>query len=270
VQSLKNYASPVLGSLPVRAIDTALVMQCLEPIWRVKPETASRVRGRIEAVLDWATVREFRIGANPARWRGHLDKLLPGPRKVRPVKHLAALPYEDIPQFMVALRQRQGIAARCLEFAVLTAARTGEAIGARWDEIDLQRGIRTIPSNRMKSDREHRVPLPPAARELLQKLNEREGEFVFSAKMGRPLSVMAMLKLLSVMGHTGITVHGFRSSFRDWAAEQTAFPHEVCEQALAHSVGNAVERAYKRTDLFEKRRKLMEAWANYCVGGVVS
>jgi integrase len=244
-------------------------MRTLEPIWREKPETATRVRGRIEAILDWATVREFRMGDNPARWRGHLDKLLPAKTKVRRVEHYAALPYDRIPKLMVDLRARQSVTARTLELTILTAVRTGEAINAQWPEFDLGAGIWTIPAPRTKTHREHRVPLAPRAVEILRELyGQRTGEFVFSARAGRPLSVTAMLKQLELMGHSNLTVHGFRSSFRDWAAEQTAFPNEVCEQALAHQVASKVEGAYRRGDLFEKRRKLMEAWATFCGGNV--
>jgi integrase len=265
VSTIRTYASPIIGPLPVRDIDTALVMRVLEPIWRQKPETASRVRGRIEAILDWATVREFRAGDNPARWRGHLDKLLPVKTKVRKVEHYAALPYDQIPEFMANLRSRQSITARALELTILTAARTGEAINAQWPEFDLGAGIWTIPSSRMKAHREHRVPLVPRAVEILRELyGRRTGEFVFSARPGRPLSVTAMLKQLELMGHSDLTTHGFRSSFRDWAAEQTAFPNEVCEQALAHQLSSKVEAAYRRGDLFEKRHKLMEAWGQFC------
>jgi integrase len=260
--TLATYVSPTIGVLPVQDIDTALVMKVVEPIWRTKPETASRVRGRIESILDWATVREYRLGDNPARWRGHLDKLLPAKSKVRTIEHHAALPYDQLPAFMTDLRRRESITARCLEFTILTAVRTGEAIGARWDELDLDAAIWTIPATRMKAGKEHRVPLAPRAVELLCGI-ERDGGFVFSARLGAPLSVMAMGRLVGLMGRD-ITVHGFRSSFRDWAAEQTATPHEVCEQALAHAIPNGVERAYRRGDLFEKRRQLMAAWAAFC------
>jgi integrase len=265
VNTLKADVHPLLGELPVSAIDTDLVMQVLTPIWATKPETASRVRGRIEAVLDWATVRGLRQGENPARWRGHLQHLLPAKTKVHAVEHHTALPYAELPAFMVELHSRQGMSARALEFTILTAARTGSTLGARWPEFDLVTGVWTIPAGRMKGGIEHRVPLAPRVVSLLHELHaRRESEYTFpGARTGRPLSSMTMLKAL-VLIRADITVHGFRSTFRDWAAEQTAFPHEVCEQALAHAVGTAVERAYKRTDLFEKRRALMHQWATFC------
>jgi integrase len=266
--TLKTYAYPLLGQLPVHVINTDLIMQVLLPIWSTKSETASRVRGRIETVLDWATVRELRQGDNPARWRGHLEHLLPAPHKVREPQHFAALPYAEVPAFMVELRRRQGIGARCLEFTILTAARTSEAIGARWDECDLAHGraARTIPSNRMKGNREHRVPLVPEVLTLLGDLyRRRENEFVFpGARTGQPLSNMSLLKTLALMDRGNLTTHGFRSSFTDWAHETTDFPDVVIDMALAHVVSDKVQAAYRRGDLFEKRRKLMEAWATYC------
>jgi integrase len=265
--TLNTYASPVFGSLPVQAIDVGLLMKALEPIWQTKPETASRLRGRIEAVLDWATVRGYRKGENPARWRGHLDKLLPAPSKVRRVEHHAALPYDELADFSLALRSQEGIAARALEFLILTAARTGEVIGARWDEVDLEEKIWVVPAARMKAGREHRVPLSAAAVAVLEEMKQiRESEFVFpGGKKGKPLSNMAMLAVLKRMDRGELTAHGFRSSFRDWAAERTHFPREVAEMALAHTVGDKVEAAYRRGDLFQKRRQIMEAWARFCV-----
>jgi integrase len=240
-------------------------MKALEPIWRVKPETASRLRGRIEAVLDWATVRGYRKGENPARWRGHLDKLLPARAKIQKIVHHPALPYSEIADFMVSLRSQEGIAARALEFLILTAARTGEIIGAQWDEVDLKDKIWVIPEARMKAGREHRVPLSGPALAILKKMNEiRESDFVFpGGRKGKPLSNMAMLAVLKRMGRNNLTSHGFRSTFRDWAAERTNFPREVVEMALAHTIENKVEAAYRRGDLFQKRRQLMEAWARY-------
>jgi integrase len=268
VNTLKTYVYPLLGELPVHEINTDRVMQTLLPIWTTKSETASRVRGRIETVLDWATVRELRQGDNPARWRGHLEHLLPAPYKVREPQHLAAMPYAEVPTFLADLRRRPGISARCLEFTVLTAARTAEAIGARWDEFDLNHGrtMRVIPSNRMKAGAEHRVPLAPDVVSLLRNLQgRRENEFVFPGnRNGQPLSNMALLKMLAIMGRDGLTTHGFRSSFTDWAHETTDFPDIVIDMALAHTVGDKVQAAYRRGDLFEKRRKLMEAWATYC------
>jgi integrase len=264
--TLEAYAYPVFGDLPVQAIDTALVMKTLEPIWRTKTETASRLRGRIEAVLDWATAREFRQGDNPARWRGHLDHLLPQRTKVQKVQHHPALPYVEIGAFMGEVRSQEGHAARALEFLILTAGRTGEVIGARCDEIDMVEKTWTVPSNRMKTGKEHRVPLSPAASGLIEAQRTiAPGEFVFpGGRPGKSLSNMAILKLLERMKRDDLTAHGFRSTFRDWAAEQTNFPREVAEMALAHTIGDKVEAAYRRGDLFEKRRKLMEAWATYC------
>ena len=270
--TLKTYVYPVFGLLPVQAVDVGLVMKSLEPIWHAKPETASRLRGRIEAILDWASVRGYRNGENPARWRGHLDKLLPARSKVRKVEHHAALPYRHLPAFMASLRQQEGLAARALEFLILTAARTGEIIGARWEEVDVDERLWTIPADRMKAGKEHRVPLSERAVAIIKELTEsRTGEFIFPGrKTGNPMSNMAMLKLLQRMGQADLTAHGFRSTFRDWAAEQTSFPHEVAEMALAHTVGDKVEAAYRRGDLFQKRRQLMDDWAQYCRRAVVT
>lgn len=264
--TLATYVSPVFGKLPVQAIDTGLVMKAIEPLWAKKSETASRVRGRIEAVLDWAKVRGYRTGENPARWRGHLDHLLPAKTKVRKVEHHAALPYAKIGAFMAALREQAGSGARALEFLVLTATRTGETLGAAWDELDLGARLWTIPAARMKAGREHRVPLSAAAVSVLKDMQAiKHSAYVFpGARDGRPLSQMALLMLLRRMGYGDITAHGFRSAFRDWAAERTTFPREVAEMALAHTIPDAVEAAYRRGDLFEKRRKLMDAWAAYC------
>jgi integrase len=265
--TLATYVYPVFGSLPVGEVNTGLVLQCLQPIWSSKIETASRLRGRVESILDWAKVAEYRSGENPARWRGHLDKLLPARGKVRKVEHYAALPYAQMPGFIAELRCRQGVSALALELTILCASRTGEAIGARWDEFDLPAGIWTIPVKRMKkSGNAHRVPLSSRAVEIIRsRYEKRESEFVFpGARIGQPLSKTAMLKLLELMGRADLTVHGFRSSFRDWAAECTSFPAEVAEMALAHTVGSAVEKAYRRGDLFEKRRALMAAWSDYC------
>ena len=263
--TLSTYVYPVIGDLPVGAIDTTLVMNVLAPFWTVKPQTASRVRGRIEAVLDWAKVRGLREGQNPAQWRGHLNHLLPTRAKVRRIRHHPALPYAELPTFMAEIRCESSIIARALEFVILTAARTGEGRGARWDEIDLKQCIWIVPGERMKSGREHRVPLSPRAVEVLAAMAEvRQSEFVFGGmKQGRPLWEKSLLNLVRVM-RPGVTVHGLRSTFRDWAAETTSFPNHVIEMALAHSVSDAVEAAYRRGDLLEKRRKLMEAWATYC------
>jgi integrase len=263
--TLETYVYPIFGSLPVQGIDVGLVMKALEPIWTVKPETASRVRGRIESVLDWATARGYRQGENPARWRGHLENLLPKKTKVRRVEHHAALPYVQLPAFMAALRQQQGVGARALEFAILTAARTGEVTGAKWSEIDLEARLWTLPVERMKAGREHRVPLSETARAILAAMREvKEGDFVFpGGKANRSLSNMAFLMLLRRMGRGDLTAHGFRSTFSDWCSERTNFPAEVREMALAHTVSDKVEAAYRRGDLFEKRHQVMDAWASF-------
>jgi integrase len=264
--TLATYAYPIFGDFTVQSVDVALVMQALEPIWQNKPETASRVRQRIEAVLDWAKTRGYRQGENPARWRGHLENLLPAPGKIRQVEHHAALPYGEIGAFMAALREQQGIAARALELTILTAARTGEVIGAGWEEFDLAAGMWTVPAGRMKGQRDHRVPLAAPALALLTTMHKtRTSAVVFTgARRGKPISNMAMLMLLRRMGHGELTAHGFRSTFRDWAAECTHFPREIAEMALAHVVSEKVEAAYRRGDLLTKRRQLMEAWARYC------
>ena len=263
--TLETYAYPVFGSLPVSAIDVGLVTKAIEPIWTAKPETAGRVRGRIEAILDYATARKWRTGENPARWRGHLETLLAKRSKVRRVAHHAALPYAEMAAFMAELRGQEGTAARALEFAILTAARTGEVIGARWTEINFAERLWTLPAERMKGGREHRVPLAPAALAIVENLAAtRRGDFVFAGAKGGALSNMSMLMLLRRMGRGELTAHGFRSSFRDWAAERTGFPAEVAEMALAHVVGNQVEAAYRRGDLFAKRRQLAESWAKFC------
>jgi integrase len=266
--SLAAYAYPAFGSLPVDAVDTARVLKALQPIWFSKAETATRVRARIQSVLDWASARGFRQGENPARWEGHLDKLLPRRSKVAKVEHHPALPFDQLPAFMVDLRSRSATAARALEFAVLTAARTGEALGARWSEVDLHRKTWTIPADRMKAGREHRVPLPDRAVALIQSMQTlSRGDVIFPAADGlRPLSNMALLMMLRRMQRQDLTVHGFRSTFRDWVAERTDFPGEVAEMALAHTVRNQVEAAYRRGDLFEKRRQLMEAWSAFAAG----
>jgi integrase len=242
--SFETYAHPLLGDLPVPAIETDLVLKVLEPIWRQKSETASRVRMRIEAILLWATARKYRAGDNPARWRGHLDQLLPARRKMKRVTHHLALSYRELPAFMASLRKETSVAARALEFTILVACRTSEAIGARLNEFDLQLGLWTIPGERMKAGREHRVALSKRAVEIVSSALT-EGEYVFpGGSQGRPLSNMAMLKLLARMGRDDLTVHGFRSTFRDWAAEQTNHPRDVAEMALAHVVGDKTEVAY--------------------------
>jgi integrase len=253
--SLRRIAFPVIGALAVQAIDTSLVMKVIEPIWEEKPETASRVRGRIESILDWAKVRGYRAGENPARWRGHLDHLLPARSKVLKTNHYAAMPYKELPGLLVELRKKKGIDARALEFTILTAARVSEAVGARWCEISGDVWI--VPAERMKGGKPHRVPLSRRAMDLLETL-PRNGDLIFPGpEFGRALNINAPRKLLIGMGPR-VTVHGFRSSFRDWAAELTNFPSEVVEMALAHVVGSKVEQAYRRGDMFEKRRRLMQ------------
>ncbi len=266
--TLASYAFPVIGDLPVARIEVAHVVRILEPIWRSKTETASRVRGRIESVLDWAAARGFRAGDNPARWRGHLDKLLPARSKVQKVEHFAALPFADVPAYMAVLAATPGVAAMGLRFTILTAARTIETIGAHWTEIDLDAALWIIPAGRMKGDREHRVPLSAAALGVLSGVPRIRGcPFVFpGARRGKGLSGMAMLETLRER-HPGLTVHGFRSSFRDWAAETTPHPSEVVEMALAHVIKNKAEAAYRRGELIEKRRALMTDWAAFCTGG---
>jgi integrase len=264
--TLTAYAFPAFGNVPAADIDVAMVLKAVEPIWKQKPETAARVRGRIEAVLDWAAARGFRVGDNPARWRGHLANLLPARAKVRRVTHHPALPYVRMGEFMAALRGQEGIAAKALEFTILTAARTSEATGAAWDEIDLGAATWTIPATRIKASKEHKVPLSTPALAILRAMaGTREGEFVFpGGRRARPLSNAAMAAVLKRMGRDEITTHGFRSAFRDWAAERTNYPREVAEMALAHAVGDKVEAAYRRGDLFEKRALLMKEWAMFC------
>jgi len=274
--TLEAYAFPKIGKLPVRDIDAGAVLKVLEQkcddlpgkptLWSGKTETATRVRGRIESILDWAKVRQYRAGENPARWRGNLEHSLPKRSKVQKVKHHAALPYAEVGTFVNSLRDKQGTAARALEFLILTTARTGEVTGARWSEIDLDACLWTVPAERIKGGKLHRVPLTERALEILR--GEGPGkpeEFVFAGgKRGKPLSENAMLALLARMKRDDLTAHGFRSTFRDWAAEQTNYPREAAEMALAHIVSNKVEAAYRRGDLFDKRRRLMDDWAKYC------
>jgi integrase len=260
--TMSSYAAPLRG----RALDeigTEDILSVLTPIWKTKAETASRVRGRIERVLDAARAKGLRTGENPARWRGHLDHLLPKRQKLTRGHH-AAMPFVEVPAFIVTLRERQAVAALALEFLILNASRSGEALGAVWGEIDRSAGVWTIPAPRMKAGIEHRVPLTPRALEILASAEAiRTSDYVFPGqRRGRPLSGMAMEMMLRRM-EVDFTVHGFRSSFRDWAGERTAFPREVAEAALAHAVGDQTERAYRRGDALEKRRKLMEAWAEF-------
>lgn len=263
-QVIADYALPVLGKVPVMAIDTTLVLKVLEPVWQAKTETASRLRGRIEAVLDWAAARGYRQGENPARWKGHIQNLLPARSKVARLEHHAALPYPEIGGFMAELRQREGSATRALELLVLTAARTGEVLGAQWDEINLAERVWTIPAERMKSGKEHRVPLSDTALQVIEGMAEiRVVDYVFPGRSGE-LSRMSLRRVLASLGRSDISVHGFRSTFRDWTAETTAYPREVAEMALAHTISSQVEAAYRRGDLFEKRRRLMQDWAAFC------
>ena len=271
-RTLAAYAYPVLGDLPVQAIDTALVMRAIQPAWTTKPATLGRVRGRIEAILDWAKAVGLRHGENPARWRGHLDHLLPARSELVPIKHHAALPYADVGSFMAKLRRYDSMAARALEFAALTAARMGEVLGAVWDEIDFANRVWTIPAGRTKARREHRVPLSPAALEVLKATKAiRHSDYVFPGmREGRPVGQISVLMLAKQVAGADITAHGLRSTFRDWASERTSFPREVAEMALAHAIPNAVEAAYRRGDLFEKRRRLMDAWADFCTNPAAS
>jgi integrase len=260
--TLATYVYPEIGELPVAEVGTPHVLRILEPIWQAKPETASRVRGRLETVLDAAKARGYRTGENPARWRGHIAQILPARMRLTRGHH-KALPYEAVPTFVQALREREAVAALALELAILTATRTGEVLGAAWGEIDLEKAIWTIPPARMKAGKEHRVPLSSRAIEILESLKPLNRPWVFPAAKGGMLSGMAMTMLLRRM-KVDATVHGFRSAFRDWAAECTGYAHEVCEMALAHVIGNKAEAAYRRGDLFEKRRRLMADWASYC------
>jgi integrase len=267
--TLEVYAKP-LRPKPVDQITTADVLEVLHPIWQTIPETASRVRGRIENVLDAAKVLGFRAGENPAAWRGHLKLILPA-RRTLTRGHHRAMPIDDVPEFIVHLRQREAVAARCLEFAILTAARSGEALGARWDEIDLKNKVWTVPATRMlKSDREHRVPLTERTLAILQEMesvrDDASNPFVFTGQRpGKPLSDMALEMVLRRMKVTA-TVHGFRSTFRDWAGNRTSFPRELAEHALSHQIGDKVEQAYRRDDALERRRPLMDAWAQFLEG----
>jgi integrase len=263
--TLNDYCAPILDK-PVDEISTAEVLSVLQPIWARIPETASRVRGRIEAVLDYAKAHGLRSGENPASWRGHLALILPRRQKLSRGHH-AAMDYADVPTFIADLRKCESIAARALEVLVLTAARSAEVLGARWSEIDLEAKVWTIPAHRMKAGREHRVPLSSRALTILEDMARlrTSGEFIFSGqRYGKPLSSATLETTLRKMKDGGATIHGFRSSFRDWAGNETNFPREVCEVALAHSAGDSTEQAYRRSDSLEKRRALMESWASYC------
>lgn len=276
--TLATYAFPSIGDIPVSVIDTGMVLGVLQqtvkvadgqaPLWLARTETASRLRGRLESILDWASFRMYRSGENPARWKGHLEHELPARSKVKKVEHHAALPYSQIASFLRELRQRPGVSARALEFAILTAARSGEVRGAAWSEIDMEGRLWTIPASRMKAGKEHRVPLSEDVVALLKSLpREADGEYVFMGMRGAMLSDMSLTAVLRRMGHGGLTQHGFRSTFRDWAGETTAYPREVCEHAQAHRLADGVEAAYQRGDLLKKRSQLMKDWADFCREG---
>jgi integrase len=272
--TLVTYAFPIMGKLLVQDVKQSHVLAVLEPIWKEKTETASRLRGRIESILDWATARHYRTGENPARWRGHLDHILAKPTKIARVKHHSALPVDDVAAFMIDLRKREGTAARALELAILTATRSGEVRGATWAEIDLNAATWTIPASRMKAGREHRVALSDPAVKLLRALPRFEDtDLVFPGSKGKQLSDMTLTAVMRRMNVDAVP-HGFRSTFRDWVSERTRYPHELAEMALAHTIGNKVEAAYRRGDMLEKRRQMMAAWAKYCeappaIGGKV-
>ena len=264
VNTLETYAAPNIGTMLVSDVRQEHVLSILQPIWRTKTETASRLRGRIEQIIDWATVRGYRQGDNPARWKGHLSALLPKPSKITAVVHHEALPIDDMPAFMADLRKRDGNGARALELLILTATRSGEIRGATWNEVDIQAGLWTIPASRMKAQKEHRVPLSKPAIRLLESLPRiADCNLVFPGNLNKPLSDMT---LTAVMRRAGITAvpHGFRSTFRDWAAERTSYPSDLAEMALAHTIDNKVEEAYRRGDMLAKRANMMAAWAGFC------
>ena len=266
VNTLTTYAFPVIGKTPVSEIETAQVLKILKPIWTTKTETATRVRTRIELVLDYAEALKLRSGSNPARWRGHLATILPNAAKIRKIEHHPALPYDELQPFMGILSVTNGIGARALEIAILTASRTFEVLGATWEEFDLEKRVWTVPQERMKAGIEHRIPLSESAMKILTALHDgRISNYVFpNLTNGKPLSNAGMSSVLKRMGRTDITVHGFRSTFRDWVAEKTNTPERIAESALAHRLKDASEAAYQRGDLIEKRQALMTNWANYC------
>lgn len=262
--TLVSYAYPVIGSLLVRDIGLPQVLAVLEPIWKSKTETASRLRGRLESVLNWATTRGYRHGPNPARWKGHLDNVLPAPSAVANAGHHAALSLDDLGGFMDSLRAQSGMSAKALEFGILTAARSGEVRGARWREFDLETEVWIVPGERMKAGKEHRVPLSGDARKLLKALPRvAEADLVFASPRGGMLSDMSLIAVLRRMKVNAVP-HGFRSTFRDWCSERTNYPREAAEMALAHAIGDKVEAAYRRGDLFTKRAKMMSDWAAFC------
>ncbi|MBF6649532.1 integrase arm-type DNA-binding domain-containing protein [Methylobacter sp. BlB1] len=264
--TLEQYAYPVIGETIIKDVDTALIMRVLQPIWLAKNETAGRLRGRMENILDWAAVQGFRAIENPARWKGHLDNLLASPGKVQKNSHFKALPYSEINPLILALRANGSVSAKALEFLILTAARTGEIIGACWDEIDFDNQLWIVPADRMKAGREHRIPLSSRAFDIIKEMHAlKTNDAIFPGRSkGGFLSNAAMDKLLQQTLGFDATVHGMRSTFRDWASERTAYPHEVCEMALAHTIRNQAEAAYRRGDLIEKRRLLMEDWLKFC------
>jgi integrase len=265
LSTLKQYAYPVIGELPVADVDRTLVLKVLDPVWKLKPETAGRVRGRIETVLNFAAVRGYRSGENPARWKGHLDQVLLAKTHIRKVIHHRALPYAELPAFMASLKGRKGTAARAVEFLIFTASRTSEVTGALWEEFDLENATWTVPAARMKAKREHRVPLSGPALAVLAGLPREVGNpFVFVGPRRNGLSNMAMDTVLKRMDYKNkATIHGFRSCFRDWTAERTNYQNHIAEAALAHVIGDKVEAAYRRGDLFDKRRKMMTDWARF-------
>ncbi|UXZ53084.1 tyrosine-type recombinase/integrase [Halomonas sp. 7T] len=271
VSTLKTYARPVIGEMPVDEIDTHQILNILSPIWIAKTETAKRVQGRIENVLDYASAHKYRDEANPARWRGHLDKLLPKPSKVQKVTHHPAMPYEQVAEFMEAVQNYNSMSSKALQLLILTATRTSEVLNAEWNEIDLVNATWIIPAKRMKASREHRIPLSRQALVLIANLPKIKGNaFIFPGmKPGRPLSNMSLLQFMRGLGYGpngdkgNYVPHGFRSSFRDWTGEVTSYPRDVAEMALAHAIENKVEAAYRRGDLFEKRRAMMQDWADY-------
>ena len=267
--TLSTYAYPKFGDLSVSAVETAHVLEALEPIWATKPETASRLRGRIESILDYAKAHKWRQGENPAAWKGHLSLTLPARSKVRKVEHHAALPWRETATFMATLRQQAGVGSLALQFAILTAGRSGEIRGMTWDEVDLDEAVWAIPAGRMKAKREHRVPLSEPALLILRQMavGRAPGQLIFPGQRpGRSLSDMSLTAVLRRMKRGALTAHGFRSSFRDWASETTTYPNELLEMALAHVVGSKTEAAYRRGDMFERRRRLMADWADYCGG----
>jgi integrase len=266
--TLASYAYPKIGNLPVAAVDVGLVLKVIEPLWRTRTETASRLRGRIELVLDWATARGYRVGENPARWKGHLENLLPRRHAVQKVRHLPAVPYAELPLLTIELRAERGIPARTLEFLILTAARSNEVLGARWDEVDWEGRLWTVPPARMKGGKEHKVPISDRALSILQELAAvRLNDLIFpGVREDRPLSKTTLIRTLRRLGQAEAAVHGFRASFATWSAERTNYPHEIREAALAHAVSSAVERAYTRTTMLDRRRRLMTDWAAFCEG----